>query len=519
MGLKRNSGWRRQIRLALVAVVALTTLHALATAQDQSPAAAPAAAPAVVASTDGFEKIMLEPGKAAKFSPGHRIKKANILLPDIADVVPLGPAELLVTAKKPGLTQLIIWDDSDRTHVVDVQVTTDIDMLRKQLAAMFPDCKITAEQTGAAIVLRGQVPDLQTADKASQVAASYGKVLNFLEVAGGQQIMLQVRFAEVSKQAENDLGFNFAGSDGVSFVTNNTGKDLFTLASATSSAPGVPVINLQVPTNPVSGIFGGGSFARSAFVYFVNALQTNNVLRLLAEPNLVTTSGQEATFLAGGSFPYPVPQSGSGGSTTITIQYQDYGVNLRFTPIALGGGRVRLKVAPEVSELDYSHSVTVAGTSVPGLTKRNVNTTVELAEGQTYALAGLLQDNVTASNSQFPMLGDLPVIGALFRSVQYQRNETELVVMVTPVLVHGIDPGDVTDIPGEKWRSPTQWDLFFKKDLGGEVVSASSAATQPSATDVAAGRPKSNAPAPLFQGSYGFSPAQPSAGASPGPVR
>ena len=210
--------------------------------------------------------------------------------------------------------------------------------------------------------------------------------------------------------------------------------------------------------------------ANIAFAYFVDSLEANSLLRTLAEPNLVTTSGQKATFLAGGSFPYPVPQSGTGGGSTITIQFQPYGVSLTFTPIVLGNGRIRLDVNPDVSALDFSHTVTLDGTSVPGLTDRNVHTTVELAEGQTYALAGLLQDQISASNSQFPILGDIPVLGALFRSVQYQKNETELVVLVTPELVHGINPADVTPVPGEKWRDPNSAQLYLLKDLGGEVV-------------------------------------------------
>jgi pilus assembly protein CpaC len=248
-----------------------------------------------------------------------------------------------------------------------------------------------------------------------------------------------------------------------------------------------------VPSAPPASFFGGGATGAIIFNYFINALETNNLLRMLAEPDLVTTSGQTATFLAGGSIPYPVPQTGTGGGSTITIQWQDYGVNLKFTPIVLGNGRIRIQVAPEVSELDYAHAVTLAGTSIPALTKRNVNTTVELAEGQTFTIAGLLQDNITATNQQFPVLGDIPVLGALFRSVNYQRAETELVVMVTPVLVSGVDPADVTEIPGGRWRDPKNLNLYLFKDLGGEVVDAPQA-------------PPANGPVPRFHGEVGFEP-------------
>jgi pilus assembly protein CpaC len=190
-----------------------------------------------------------------------------------------------------------------------------------------------------------------------------------------------------------------------------------------------------------------------------------------------------------------VPQGGTGGASTITIQFEDYGVTLKFTPIVLGNGRIRLKVAPEVSQLDYSNAVSLDGTSVPGLTKRNLQTTIELAEGQTFALGGLLQDTVTAKNIKFPLLGDVPVLGALFRSVSYERDQTELVVMVTPELVHGIDPADVTSVPGEKWRDPSSLGLYLNGDMGCEVP------------DPTAPRPVGqNGTAPAFEGAAGFQP-------------
>jgi pilus assembly protein CpaC len=500
--------WARRAGLTLSVVAALAVARSAAKADDATPVSN---APSIITDGtqpgDGFEKIELSPGKAQKLSLGHKIKRANILAPEIADVLPLGPTDLLITAKKAGDTQLIIWDDADQTQIINIHVAADIDTLRQQLKTMFPSATIKAEITGGTITLTGQVHDLNTANEAVQVASSYGKVLDFLEIAGGEQIMLKVKFAEVSKQAESELGFNFGGTDGISVWGSNTG------ANALGQTPGLPgppptPPALAVPSGIIStaSMFGLGQFGNVAFAYYIDALQTDDVLRLLAEPNLVTTSGQEADFLAGGSFPYPVPQSGTSGST-ITIQFQNYGVELKFVPIVLGDGRIRLKCNPSVSELDYAHSVSIDGIPVPGLTIRNVETTVEMAEGQTLAIGGLLQDNVTASNSQFPVLGNLPVLGALFRSVKYQNNETELVVLVTPVLVHPMDPADVPTAPGEYWRDPTQAQLFLKKDLGGEAVSPaearSSSIFQTSEAD------KRNAA--LFRGTYGFSPVAASA--------
>jgi pilus assembly protein CpaC len=224
-------------------------------------------------------------------------------------------------------------------------------------------------------------------------------------------------------------------------------------------------------------------------------LQQNNLLRVLAEPNLTVMSGNQASFLAGGEYPYPVPQSGGagGGSTTITIEYKQYGIRLLFTPIVLGNGKIRLHVQPEVSDLDYAHSITLQGFVVPGLTTRTADTVVELNEGQTLSLAGLLNTRVTATNSSTPLLGDIPVLGALFRSVRYERQETELVVLVTPVLANAVNPDQVQNLPGEHWRYPTEGQLFLNADLGGPLADTANA-------------PTSKAPR-QFQGSYGFTPA------------
>jgi len=458
--------------------------------------------PSDMASTDDQtpDTIVLQPGQAKKLPPfAYRIRKVNSLAPDIADYVSLSPNELLVTAKKSGTTQLIIWDEADHTEILNISVATPIALLQKKLEVLFPESTIKVEDVNGTVTLTGQVHDLETARRAESVALPYSgtnKIVDLLEVGGGQQVMLRVKFAEVSKQAEQELGFNFAGADGTSIYGSNLGKNsLGIIPGGNSTTPDL----VAIPSGALStaSMFGQGGFAHVAFVYFVDALEQNSLLRTLAEPDLVTTSGQKATFLAGGSFPYPVPQAGTGGGTTVTIQFQPYGISLNFTPVVLGNGRIRLDVNPDVSALDYSHTATLDGTTVPGLTDRNVHTTVELAEGETFALAGLLEDQVTASNQQFPILGDIPVLGALFRSVEYQKNQTELVVLVTPVLVHAMQPADVTSVPGEKWRDPNPAELYFLKDLGGEVKPQAPA--RPTLTG-------DESEAPQFEGPAGFTP-------------
>jgi pilus assembly protein CpaC len=217
-------------------------------------------------------------------------------------------------------------------------------------------------------------------------------------------------------------------------------------------------------------------------------------------------SGQEANFLAGGEFPIPVTQSGdTGGGNAITIEYREFGVRLKMVPVVLGDGRIRLKVAPEVSDLDFTTAVRFGGFVVPGLTSRKLETTVELGDGQTFAIAGLLNNSITATKDVTPVLGDMPLLGALFRSVRYQRKETELVVLVTPRLVDALNPADVPTLPGEHWRDPNEAELFLGRDLGGEMPARKKGdpATQPVAEDAEPPQPRVTS---RYVGEHGFVP-------------
>lgn len=441
-------------------------------------------------------QVSLLVNKSVVITTTQPYARVNVAQPEVADVNAVGTSSILVTAKKPGTTQLIIWDENDNTQVADIVVTLDVASLQSEMTRMFPSSQIEVVGMNGAIALRGKVKDLQTADQAVQIASPYaGKVLNFLEVAGGQQIVLQVRFAEVSRVATTSLGVNFGLADGTGSFGNTLGNisPLFPGNGETGAAANLNG-SINAPTSFLgAGVtqFGGGVIGSTAFEVFLSALKDNNLLRILAEPNLVTSSGQEAEFLAGGEFPVPVPNEDG-----ITIEYREFGVRLKFIPVAMGDGRIRMKVSPEVSDLDFTIAVNVAGTRVPGLRKRNLTTTVEMYEGQTFAVGGLLNETVTASRQSTPLLGSLPIVGALFRSVRYQRAETELVVLVTPRIVSAMNPNEVGMLPGEKWRHPTDAKLMLNGDLGGPEIASDDSAP----TDTAA------APAPRFQGQYGFSP-------------
>jgi pilus assembly protein CpaC len=266
---------------------------------------------------------------------------------------------------------------------------------------------------------------------------------------------------------------------------------------------GIPGIGDQVT------LFGKGVFGNTAVFAFISALRQNNLLRVLAEPNLVAMSGQEATFLAGGEFPVPIPQNGGIDNNPITIEFKEFGVKLSFVPLVLGDGRIRLKLAPEVSDLDFTNAVRFSGFVIPGLTTRRMSSTVEVGDGQSLAMAGLLNQSLAANKQVTPLLGDLPVLGTLFRSVRYQRKETELVVLVTPRLVSPMSPEEVPTLPGEYWRHPSEAEIFWNQDLGGSAQSGT-ATTRPS------GQP---GPARKFYGHYGYVPAtQPVAAVPPAKV-
>jgi pilus assembly protein CpaC len=480
-----------------------------AAAQVDAPTTAPAtpdagapatgAAPAGIVS-DGVDqqgKVTIPVNKSAVITTRFPYKRISIGAPDVADFNAIAAGTVLITGKKAGTTQLILWDDAERSQVIDIDVVVDLRGLQDELKLMFPGTNIEVKSLNGAIALAGRVPSTAIADQAIAVATPYSpKVLNFMEVGGGQQVQLQVKIAEVDRTASSELGVNLGFTDGVGFGGTNIGPSPFATSTAGNLAEQLESGGLGIAGEGGATQFAHLGVGKTAVDVFVDALRTNNLARILAEPNLIAISGQNASFLAGGSFPYPVAQA-SGGGTTTTIQFQNYGVTLNFVPIVLGNGRIRLKVAPEVSQLDFAHEVESAGTEVPGLTIRQVETTVEMNEGQTFAIAGLLQNNQTGSKQVTPLLGELPVIGALFRSVKYQRNETELVVLVTPRLVEAMNPDQVPTAPGEHWRDPSENDLFLNRDIGGEV-DVHGATTRP-AVD---GRPVAR-----FHGNYGFAPA------------
>jgi pilus assembly protein CpaC len=366
--------------------------------------------------------------------------------PDIASVVPLTTQMVYVFGQDLGSTNMtFLGDDGQVLAVVDLVVSYDIEGLKERIHQLVPGENIQIRPAGRSIVLSGQVTDPARLANALAVAEQFApqSVTNLMQVAGSQQVMLEVRFAEINRQAAKDIGVNIeailAGSDvGVSLLT------------------GVGVNPLAFGLGAISGQAGDFSFDG-----VFDALEEKGLVRVLAEPNLVVLSGDTADFLAGGEFPIPVAQSATGGGTVITIEFKEFGVGLAFTPTVLGDRLINLVLRSEVSAIDPSTTVVTSGITVPGLSVRRTGTTVELHDGQSFAIAGLLQDDFRTRIQQFPWIGDVPVLGSLFRSTGYQRKQTELVVIVTPRLVQPV-AADSLRSPTDFSRMPSERDLFLK---------------------------------------------------------
>ena len=407
---------------------------------------------------------------------------ANVTVgdPDIADVSPLTDHSLSILGKKIGTTRVTVYDaDHKPVGIFDIEVSYDISRLAAEIGR-FSGGGIRVSSINGRIMLSGTSPDAATLDKAVQIATQFGPdPINTVQVAQPQQIELEVRFIEVDRNASRDLGVQWnAFGNAVLANTGNTSLPASQLPITTPGGsfqqPGTSVggPNISPSSATISPIVSAGVLSGAAPFGFligqlsnrlqieVNALETKGAARLLAEPNLVTLSGESASFLAGGQI--PIPEVGATG--TPSFGFQPYGVGLSFTPTVLRNGVINLVVKPEVSEIDTAHAVTVAGTTVPALTTRKASTTLELHDGQSFMLGGLLQTDGGNNINQLPWLGDMPVLGALFRSTDYQKNETDLVILVTPHIVRPLTPTDSVHTPFDNTLPPNDVDLFLMGD-------------------------------------------------------
>lgn len=423
------------------------------------------------------QPISIAKNSAAVIDLKAEIDRAEIVDPKVAEVTVKSPRQVAIAGKEIGNTQLVLWI-GEKQQVLDISVELNLSRMQDLIKSLAPTSDVQASSVNGKIVLRGYVPDADTAERIADLAALVqgGEVKNQLMVAGVQQTMLRVVVAEVNKVALRELGVNWAigGSDWTRdfFFANNLGQ----LNPTVISSSGVPNVVLKNSlggqmTYSMAGVGNTAStnvtfgFPRAELQMFMQALRENDLSKTLAEPNLVAISGQTATFLAGGEVPIPVTQGGAVAGS-ITIEYKEFGVRLAFTPTVLGGQIIRIHVMSEVSEALPGTSV-AGGLPVYTFTTRRVESTIECGNGQTFAIAGLLSDQVRASAAKIPGLGDVPVLGSLFSSTSYQKSQTEMVVLVTPQLVEPLEPHQVRPPPGGLMTDPNDFELFALQQLEG----------------------------------------------------
>jgi pilus assembly protein CpaC len=345
----------------------------------------------------------------------------------------------------------------------DVNVQMTMSQLEEIIHQIAPRALVRVSPVMDTLVLTGTVPDATSAERIIDVASIYStKVKNQLSVAGVQQVLIRATVAEVNRRALRQLGVNgwLAGDNfkDAYFINQIGGINPSNIGAARNSwvRTEIPIVTGEdgIPILPTTDFSLG--FPRAQMQLFMEALRENGLLRVLAEPNLVAITGEEASFLAGGEIPVPIPQDDG----VVTIEWREFGVVLNFVPTVLGGQIIRLDVSPEVSELDFTNAVSFGGFVIPALTKRNVSTVVEVGNGQTFAIAGLLNDQIRSVARKVPGLGDVPVLGALFSSVDYQRSTSELVFLITPELVNPLNPEQVPQVPGEEVTEPNDFELF-----------------------------------------------------------
>jgi pilus assembly protein CpaC len=396
----------------------------------------------------GPEDVRLTVGKSIVIDYPADISRISTSNPDIVDASPVTGREVLVHGKSFGTVTLVVWSKLGQRNFYNITVEQNLEPLRKLLKDTFPREDIHVQSSRESLSLTGRVSTKDYADRATALAAPFAKtVVNNLQLASPaveKQILLRVKFAELDRTASTTFGINLVSTG----ATNTIGS----------------VSTGQFPAPSPGGTIGGAAGAAASTFSITNALnifafrpdlnlaalikalQQRNILQILAEPNLVTTSGKEASFLVGGEFPIPVLQGGA-NSGAVTIQFREFGVRLTFNPVVTDNNTIRLYVKPEVSSLDYSNALSFNGFTIPALSSRKMETNIELGEGQSFVIAGLIDNRLTETVSRIPGLSSLPILGNLFKSKEVDRNNTELIVVVTPEVTMPLQPGEAKPMP------------------------------------------------------------------------
>lgn len=401
---------------------------------------APAAAAELMLAAATHRSIEVSVGRPLMVETERPFKEIVVGDPTVADVSPLTDRSFMILGAKPGLTGIALFDaDKNPVGSADVEVSPHVDRLQAALAARIPGAKIAVTSENGKILLSGTADDAQAIAKANEIAGQFTPepVVNTMNVTNVQQVQLEVRFIEASRTAGKELGIQW-----------KIGSDHFSSSVGSAALP-----SLATPFGTILGQLIGNGLQVD---YLINALEQRGLARRLAEPNLVAMSGETASFLAGGEFPFPVATKDG-----IVAEFKKFGVGLDFTPTVGPDSVIHMVIKPEVSQIDPGLSVKVGDSMIPAITVRRATTTVELRDGQSFVIGGLLQSTGSVSQDKVPWLGEVPVLGTLFRSNAYKKQETDLVIIVTPHLVRPLDPGQKIATPLDQTRPPNDVDLFL----------------------------------------------------------
>lgn len=413
----------------------------------------PAAVSSMEAVSGGPLHVMVN--KSLLLNTPTRMKRVSVTDPAVADALVITPNQVLIRGRGPGEISLLVWDENERSTSYDLSVDVDVSGAAAEMIRIFPDEHISVSGSRSALVLSGRVSSEDVSKRADLVAGEYSKnIINAMTFGAdtSQEVMLEVKFAEVDRSALSELGFNvFSTGAGNTLGSATTGQfggvKLGSIGDQFPRAANPPPTAVTATVTDALNLFFFRPDIHLGAV--IKALQSKNLLQILAEPNLVATNGKEASFVAGGEFPFPVVQPAQGISA-VTIQFREFGVKLKFTPNIMPNGNIHLRVIPEVSNLDFANALSVSGTTIPALSTRRAETEFELQDGQSFVIAGLMDNRVTNIVNKVPGLGDIPILGQLFRSTSYQKNNSELMVLCTAHRVSATGqppPGPINPVP------------------------------------------------------------------------
>ncbi len=425
--------------------------------------------PAQSQQTQGSAPLRVMVGKSLLINTTERLRRISITDPNIAFAQVITPTQILVHGKTPGEVSLLIWDELERSRSFDLRVDVDVTACADEERRVFPDEQITVTPSRAAVVLSGHVSTEDVAKRAGELASAYSpKVVNVLTFGpvGAQEVLLQVKFAEVDRTALTQLGVNFISTGAANTIGTVTtgqyggfGPQTLTPGTQPSSTGSGTVTT--TPATTISNVLNLFLFRSDINLgATIEALENKSLLQILAEPNLIAVNGKEASFLAGGQFPFPIVQPGA-GFTAVTISFKEFGVRLQFTPVIMPNGNIHLKVAPEVSTLDFANALTISGFTVPALSTRKAETEFELQDGQSFVIAGLMDNRVTDIYNKIPGLGDIPILGNFFRSKSLQKSNSELMVLCT---VRRISPNTEPPAPPQNPKPFLDQGKFDKRN-------------------------------------------------------